>query len=53
MHGECLEKFYLTISDPLPILLGNEQDLGHENIVITYLSYQACKVHDSVYLRKL
>ena len=27
-------------------LLGNEQDLGNENLVNTYLFYQVCKVHD-------
>ena len=37
---------YLTINDPLPVLLGNEQDLGHESLVNTYLFYQVCKVHD-------
>ena len=31
------KKFYLTINDPLPVLPGNEQDLGHENIVNTFL----------------
>ena len=30
----------------LPLLLGNKQDLGHENLVNTYLFYQVCKVHD-------
>ena len=44
-------KFYGTIN-PLPVLLGNEQDLCHENIdlVNTYLFYQVCKVHDIVCL---
>ena len=47
MHGKYLSiiwqrfikniKFYGTINDPLPVLPGNEQDLGHENIVNTYL----------------
>ena len=36
-------KFYGTINDPLPVLPGNEQDLGHESIVNTYLFYQVCK----------
>ena len=27
-----LAKFHLNINDPLPILPGNEQDLGHEDI---------------------
>ena len=43
-----LAKFYLTINDPFPVLSGNEQDLGHENMVNTYLFYQVCKVHDIV-----
>ena len=44
--------FYLTINDPLPVLLGSEQDLCQENIdlVTTYLFYQVCKVHDIVCL---
>ena len=37
---------YLTINDPLPVLPGNEQDLGHQNIVNTCLFYEVCKVHD-------
>ena len=41
-------KFYSTINDQLPVLSGNEQDLGHENIVNTYLFYQVYKVHDIV-----
>ena len=32
----------------LPVLLGNEQDLSHKNMVNTYLFYQVCKVHDIV-----
>ena len=45
-------KVYLAINDPLPVLLGNEQDLFHENIdlVSTYLFYQVCKVYDIVCL---
>ena len=43
-----LTQFYLTIDDPLPVLPGDEPDLGHENIVNTYLFYQVCKVHDIV-----
>ena len=43
-------KLYGTINDFLPILPGNEQDLGHEYIVNTYLFYQVCKMHDIVYL---
>ena len=39
-------KFYGTVNDPLLILPGHEQDLGHENIVKTYLFYQVCKVHN-------
>ena len=46
-----LVKFYLMINDPLPVLPGNEQDLGHENIVNTYLFYQVCKVYDIVCFR--
>ena len=46
-----LEKFYLIINDPLPVLPGNEQDLGHENIVNTYLFYQVCKVYDIICFR--
>ena len=38
-------KFYGTVNDLLPVLPGKEQDLGHENIVNTYLFYQVCKVH--------
>ena len=53
MYGKHLlnsfiEKFYLNLNDPLPVLPGNEQDLGHENIVNTYLFCQVCKVHDIV-----
>ena len=46
-----MAKFYLTVNDPMPVL-GNEQDLCHENIdlVSTYLFYQVCKVHDIVCL---
>ena len=44
-----LEKFYLTWSDPLPVLSGNEKHLAHGNIVNTYLFYQVCKVHDIGY----
>ena len=45
-------KVFLTINDTLPLLLGNEQDLCHENIdlISTYLFYQVCKVHDIVSL---
>ena len=43
-------KFYGIINDPLPVLPGNEQDLGHENIVNTYLFNQVCKVHNIVCL---
>ena len=52
---EHLVKFYLnikfdgTINDPLPVLPGNEQDLGHENIVNTYFFYQVFKVHNIVH----
>ena len=41
-----MAKLFLIINDPLPVLLGNEQELGHENLVNTYLFYQVCKVHD-------
>ena len=41
-------KFHGTINDLLLVLLGNEQDLGHENIVNTCLFYQVCKVHNIV-----
>ena len=37
--------FYGTINDPLPVLPGNEQDLGNENIVNIYLFYQVCNMH--------
>ena len=40
--------FHFTIKDILPVLPGNEQDLGHENLVNTYLFYQVCKVHNIV-----
>ena len=43
-------KFYGTINNPLLALPGSEQDLGHENIVNTYLSYQICKVYNIVCL---
>ena len=43
-------KFYETMNDPLPVLPGKEQDLGHEKIVNTYLFYQVCKVHNIVCL---
>ena len=36
---------YLS-NDPLPVLPGYEQDLGHKNIINTSLFYQVCKVHD-------
>ena len=36
------------IHDPLSVLPGNEQDLGHESIVNTYVFYQVCMVHDIV-----
>ena len=40
-------KFHGTINDPFPLLLpGNEQDLGHVNIVSTYLFYELCNMHD-------
>ena len=32
--------FHGTINEPLPVLPDNEQDLGDENIVKTYLFYQ-------------
>ena len=32
----------------MPVLPGNEQDFGHENIANTYMFYQVCKVHDIV-----
>ena len=51
MFIKYLAKFYLTINDPLPVLPSNEQDLGHENIVNTYLFYQVCKVQDIVCFR--
>ena len=41
-------KFHATINDLLPVLLGNEQDLSHKNMVNTYLFYQVCKVLDIV-----
>ena len=41
-----LAKLYLTINDSLPVLLASEQDIGHENLVNTYLFYQVCKVHE-------
>ena len=43
-----LAKLYLTINDPLPVLSGKEQDLGHEYTVNTYLFYKVCKVYDIV-----
>ena len=43
-------KFYGTINDFFNVLPGNEQDLGHENLVNTYLFYQVSKVHDIVFL---
>ena len=33
MFIKYLAKLYLTVNDPLPVLLGNGQDLGHENLV--------------------
>ena len=39
-------KYIVKFYDPLPVLPGNEQDLGHQNIINTYLFYQVCKVHD-------
>ena len=39
-------KVYGTKNDHLPVLPGNEQDLGHENIVNTYLFYQVCKCRE-------
>ena len=49
---QIFNKVLFNINDPLPCLLGNEQDLCHENIdlVNTYLFYQMCKVHDTVCL---
>ena len=35
--GSFKHKFYMTINDSLPVIPDNEQDLGHENIVNTYL----------------
>ena len=44
-------KFHGTINDPLPVLLGNEQDLCHKNIdLVNTLFYQVCKVRDIVCL---
>ena len=43
-----MAKFYFLCNDPLLILPGNKQDLGHENIVSTYLFYQVCKVNGIV-----
>ena len=39
-----LAKFYFIINDPLPVLLGNEQDLGHENTVniACFTKYAKC-----------
>ena len=57
MHGKYLSniwqfystiKFHGTINDPLPVSPGDEQDLGHENIVNTCLFYQVWKVHNIV-----
>ena len=42
-------KVLFNINDPLPVLPGIEQDLGHKNTVNTYLCYQVCKVHDIVW----
>ena len=42
-------KFHGIINDPLPVLPGYEQDLGHENIVNTYLFHQVCQVHNKVW----
>ena len=36
------------MNDLLPVLPGNKQDLGHDNLVNTYLFYQVCKVHNIV-----
>ena len=47
-YSSNIWQFYLTINDPLPVLLGNEQDLGHENIVNTCLFYQVCKMYNIV-----
>ena len=44
-------KFHGTINDPLPVLPGNEQDLGHKKVVNTYLFYQVCKAHGIVCFR--
>ena len=46
MFIKYLAKLYLNINNPLSVLLGNEQDLSHKNMVNTYLFYQVCKVHD-------
>ena len=54
MFVKYLAKFYLNINDLLSVLIGNEQDLCHENIdldlVNTYLFYQVCKMHNFVCL---
>ena len=39
-------KVLLNINDPLCVLPGNEQDRDNENVVNTYLFYQACNAHD-------
>ena len=46
MFIKYLAKFHDTTNAPLPVLLGNEQDLCHKNTVNTYLFYQVCKVYD-------
>ena len=54
MFIKYLAKFYLnikfhgTINDPLPVLPGYKPDLGHKNMVNTYLFYQVCEVPDVV-----
>ena len=40
------------MNEPLYILPGKEQDIGHKNLVNTYLFYQVCKVHNIVCLEE-
>ena len=40
-------KFHGTINEPLPLLPGNEQDLGHENIVKTCFTKNSLPMHRS------
>ena len=35
-------KFHGTINDPVCVLPGNEQDLGHENLVKTFTKCARC-----------